>query len=58
MVISLNEDDIRRIMIESLLDLGLMTAEQIADIEFVDVVSKTEILNRKASLIIEEIIQT
>ena len=48
LVSSLNADDIRRIQIEVLFDIGLISdPELIKDVKFVDEVSKAEIVNRK-----------
>lgn len=56
---TLNADDIRRIIIEALLDLGLIIGDQIANIDFVDEISKDEILQRKIALMtVEQVIES
>ena len=51
MVSKLNADDIRRIQIELLFDLELVTAEELSKINFIDEVSKAEIINRKLNIV-------
>ena len=53
---TLNADDIRRIIIEALLSLELITGDQITKIDFVDEISKDEILQRKVALMTVEVV--